>query len=97
MTADYKNGAACLLRASTKLAYPALCPEVRSMPFRLSQTPGLDCDTFTERLLHEERVLVIPGNIFGDGGNQHVRCCYATATDKLEEALTRMGRFVKKL
>ncbi len=58
---------------------------------------GLDEDTFANRLLHEERVAVVPGTAFGAGGEGFVRCSYATAYDKLEEALDRIERFVKKI
>ncbi len=58
---------------------------------------GLTAEQFAERLLMEERVLVVPGPVFGAGGIGHVRCCYATAVEKLEEAVVRMGRFVSRL
>jgi aminotransferase len=58
---------------------------------------GLDEDTFANRLLQEERVAVVPGTAFGKGGEGFVRCSYATAYDKLEEALDRIERFVKKV
>ena len=58
---------------------------------------GLTSEEFAERLLKEEKVLVVPGDVFGAGGEGHVRCCYATATVKLEEALERIGRFVGRL
>ena len=57
---------------------------------------GMDEDTFANRLLQEERVAVVPGTAFGAGGEGYVRCSYATAYDKLEEALDRIERFVKK-
>ena len=44
-----------------------------------------------------EHVAVAPGNAFGPSGEGHVRACYATAYDELEEALVRMGRFVERL
>lgn len=58
---------------------------------------GLDEDTFANRLLKEERVAVVPGTAFGKGGEGFVRCSYATAYDKLEEALDRIEHFVNKL
>ena len=36
----------------------------------------------------------MPGNAFGPSGEGHVRCCYATSTDGINEALERIGRFV---
>jgi aminotransferase len=57
---------------------------------------NLTDDEFTEKLLFEEKVAVVPGSAFGAAGAGHVRCSYCTAYEKLEEALVRMERFVKK-
>jgi aminotransferase len=62
---------------------------------RISST-GLDDEAFTERLLLEERVAVVPGSAFGPSGAGHVRMCYATSFEQLEEALARIGRFVAR-
>jgi len=58
---------------------------------------GLSDEVFAERLLTEEKVAVIPGSAFGPSGAGHVRMCYATSYERLEEALTRTGRFVARL
>jgi aminotransferase len=63
---------------------------------RVSST-GLDADTFATRLLEEEHVAVIPGSAFGPSGAEHVRACYATSYERLEEALVRIGRFVDRI
>jgi aminotransferase len=57
---------------------------------------GLSDEEFAEKLLFEEQVAVVPGSSFGVAGQNYVRCAYCTAYDQLEEALTRMERFVKK-
>ena len=57
---------------------------------------GLDDNTFSERLLNEEHVAMVPGSAFGDSGRGFVRASYATAYDKIEEALERVGRFVAR-
>ncbi|MBN1217643.1 MAG: aminotransferase class I/II-fold pyridoxal phosphate-dependent enzyme [Anaerolineae bacterium] len=57
---------------------------------------GMDDAEFAERLLAEERVAVIPGRAFGIGGAGYVRCSYATAYEKIEQALERMANFVRK-
>jgi aminotransferase len=62
---------------------------------RITST-GLDSETFARRLLEEEHVAVVPGGAFGPSGEGHVRACYATSYEKLEEALTRIGRFVAR-
>jgi len=62
---------------------------------RITST-GLDSETFARRLLEEEHVAVVPGGAFGPSGEGHVRACYATSYEKLQEALVRMGRFVER-
>ncbi len=57
---------------------------------------GMTSEEFAEKLLIEEKVAVVPGTAFGECGEGHVRCCYATSLADIEEALSRMGRFVKK-
>ena len=58
---------------------------------------GLTSEAFCERLLKEQEVACVPGTAFGACGEGHIRCCYATALDKLDVALTRIGDFVKHL
>ncbi|HKG19588.1 MAG TPA: aminotransferase class I/II-fold pyridoxal phosphate-dependent enzyme [Candidatus Limnocylindrales bacterium] len=60
----------------------------------VTSATGLSSDAFAEQLLAEEHVAVVPGSAFGPSGEGHVRACYATSYDKLEEALDRIGRFV---
>ncbi|HOA25382.1 MAG TPA: aminotransferase class I/II-fold pyridoxal phosphate-dependent enzyme, partial [Aggregatilineales bacterium] len=57
---------------------------------------GMDDSTFAEALLQEERVAVVPGSAFGPSGAGFVRCSYATAYEKIEQALERMERFMRR-
>lgn len=57
---------------------------------------GLDSETFAEHLLFEEQVAVVPGSAFGQAGEGFARVAYCTASDQIEEALTRIARFVAK-
>ena len=51
---------------------------------------------FAEKLLTEQKVAVVPGSAFGQHGEGYVRCCYATSLPDIEEALSRMKKFLKK-
>ncbi|MGC9356451.1 MAG: pyridoxal phosphate-dependent aminotransferase [Anaerolineae bacterium] len=64
--------------------------------FPCIQKTGLDDNEFAEQLLQEERVAVVPGRAFGDSGKGFVRMSYATAYEKIEEALERIMRFVQR-
>ncbi|MGQ7279853.1 aminotransferase [Brevibacillus thermoruber] len=72
-------------------------PEGAFYAFPSIASTGLDANEFAERLLMEEKVAVVPGDVFGDSGRGHIRCSYATSLDQLRKALERMGRFVQRL
>lgn len=57
---------------------------------------GLSSEEFCEKLLYEEKVAVVPGNAFGESGEGFIRCSYAYSIESINEALERMGKFVKK-
>lgn len=61
------------------------------------KSTGLSSDEFCEKLLMQERVLVVPGNAFGACGEGFVRACYASSYENIVEALKRIERFVKGL
>ncbi|MFA2809906.1 aminotransferase [Bacillus mycoides] len=56
---------------------------------------GLSSAEFAEQLLLEEKVAVVPGNVFGGSGEGFIRCSYATSLEQLMEAMKRMERFIK--
>jgi len=62
----------------------------------VTSATGLSSEAFAQGLLEEERVAVIPGSAFGPSGEGHVRACYATSYEQLEDALGRIGRFVDR-
>ena len=61
------------------------------------RSTGMTSEEFCQRLLEEERVACVPGTAFGRCGEGHIRCSYATAVDKLNQALDKMGSFVSRL
>ena len=60
------------------------------------RSTGLSSEEFCSRLLMEKNVAAVPGNAFGPCGEGNIRCCYATALDKLNIALDRIAEFVKE-
>ncbi len=72
-------------------------PEGAFYAFPSVKGTGLSDVEFAERLLKEQRVAVVPGSVFGAGGDYHLRCAYAVSRKKLGEALTRMETFTSGL
>ena len=71
-------------------------PQGAFYAFPKIECTGLDDELFAKKLLEEEKVAVVPGSAFGAGGKGFVRCSYATRYEKIEEALDRIGNFVKR-
>jgi aminotransferase len=74
------------------------CVEPRGAIYAFPSVAHLGCSAqaFSERLLLEEKVAVVPGNAFGPSGEGHVRIAYTVSTDMLEDALERIDRFVQR-
>jgi aminotransferase len=57
---------------------------------------GMSSDDFAMRLLEEEEVAMVPGDAFGASGASFMRASYATAYEKIEEALNRIESFMRR-
>ncbi len=65
--------------------------------FPCIRSTGLTSEEFCERLLYAERVAVVPGTAFGQGGEGFIRASYCYSTNHIKEALRRIGRFLDTL
>ncbi|ANS73639.1 aromatic amino acid aminotransferase [Paenibacillus yonginensis] len=72
-------------------------PQGAFYAFPSIKSTGLTSDEFAQRLLVEAKVAAVPGNVFGLGGEGYLRCSYATSVAQLNEAIHRMGEFIRKL
>lgn len=61
------------------------------------ESTGLSSEEFAGRLLKDQKVAVVPGNVFGPSGEGFLRCSYATSREELIEALDRMEKFLESL
>ena len=97
MVADYDRRRRFFVNGLNEIGLDCYEPKGAFYAFPSIKHTGLSSEEFAERLLEAERVAVVPGSAFGPSGEGHVRCCYATALSQLEEALVRMGRFMRQL
>ncbi len=58
---------------------------------------GMTSDEFALRLLNEKKLVIVPGNAFGESGEGFMRISYAYSLEELKEALSRLEDFVKSL
>ena len=97
MLAEYDRRRKLVYEGLNSLGLPTYEPHGAFYVFPSVHNTGLDDVTFAEKLLLEEKVAVVPGSSFGDSGIGFVRCSYATSYEKLEIALDKIGRFLKRL
>ncbi len=65
--------------------------------FPCIRSTGLSSEEFCEQLLYAEKVAVVPGTAFGQGGEGFIRASYCYSTEHIQEALRRIERFIKSL
>ena len=95
MLAEYDRRRRLIVDGLNALGLETFEPRGAFYAFPRIGSTGLDDETFAERLLVEEHVAVVPGSAFGPSGAGHVRMCYATSYERLEEAL-RPDRAVRR-
>lgn len=96
MVKSYRQRRNFLVKSFQEIGLDCHLPGGAFYVFPSIKNTGLTSEQFAERLLHEEKVAVVPGNVFGEGGEGHIRCSYASSLSELQEAMNRIGRFVRK-
>jgi aminotransferase len=96
MRLEYDRRRQLIVNGLNSLGLATFEPHGAFYAFPSIQLTGMDDEAFAQALLEEEKVAVVPGSAFGSGGEGFVRCSYATAYEKIEMALDRMQRFVKR-
>ena len=96
MKREYNNRRRYILSEFRKMGLDCFEPLGAFYVFPCIKSLGMSSEEFCNKLLHEERVAVVPGNAFGSSGEGYIRCSYAYSIENLEEALKRIKRFVQK-
>ncbi len=96
MRAEYDRRRRLIVSGLNEIGLTCIEPQGAFYAFPSIAVTGMDDNEFAERLIQEERVAAVPGSAFGESGKGHIRCSYATAYEKIEEALERMQRFVRR-
>jgi aminotransferase len=96
MVAEYDRRRRLIVDGFRAIGLPTFEPKGAFYAFPDVTGTGLDSVQFSELLLAEERVAVVPGSAFGAAGEGYVRACYASGYEQIERALERIGRFVQR-
>ncbi|MCI0849662.1 MAG: aminotransferase class I/II-fold pyridoxal phosphate-dependent enzyme [Chloroflexi bacterium] len=96
MVAEYDRRRLMTVRELNDMGLRCFEPKGAFYCFPSIRATGLSDEAFSEGLLMEEKVAVVPGSAFGQFGTGHIRICYAADYEVLEEALKRIRRFVER-
>ena len=97
MREEYNQRRRYLVNALREMGFDCFEPEGAFYVFPSIKKFGLSSEEFCEKLLMEERVMVVPGTAFGESGEGFIRISYAYSLDQLKKAMERIKRFVSKL
>jgi aminotransferase len=97
MVNEYRLRRNMFVAGLNRIGLPCHVPEGAFYAFPSVEKTGLSDAEFAERLLREHGVAVVPGSVFGSGGEDHLRCAYAVSRKNLTTALERMQKFIETL
>jgi len=96
MRKEYDRRRNLVWKRLNEMGLPTLKPKGAFYIFPRIRDTGLTDKEFSELMLKEAKVAVVPGSAFGKAGEGYIRISYATAYEKLEEAMDRMESVLKE-
>ncbi len=97
MREEYDRRRRYLVENLNRIGLTCFEPKGAFYVFPCIRSTGLSAEEFCERFLREEKVAVIPGNAFGQGGEGFVRASYAASMKDIAEAVSRLDNFLTNL
>ena len=96
MRDSYDKRRKFVLHSLEEIGLSCFEPQGAFYAFPSVKSTGLNGESFANGLLAAEKVAVVPGNAFGQFGENNVRLSYATSMNALSEAFDRMQNFLAK-
>ncbi|WP_297469612.1 pyridoxal phosphate-dependent aminotransferase [Thermococcus sp.] len=96
MRKEYDRRRNLVWKRLKEMGLPTVKPKGAFYIFPRIKDTGLTDKEFSELMLKEAKVAVVPGSAFGKAGEGYIRISYATAYEKLEEAMDRMEKVLKE-
>lgn len=97
MRVSYEQRRNLMYSAFKEMDLPCVEPQGAFYMFPKITFTGLTSEQFATQLIEKHQVAVVPGSVFGAGGEGYVRCCYATDVNKIKLALKRIKELLDEL
>ncbi len=96
MKREYRRRREFVVGGLNGIGLECVMPQGAFYAFPCIKSTGLSSMEFSQRLLKEQKVAVVPGTAFGASGEGYIRISYASSMDNLKEALRRIGLFAAR-
>ena len=97
MRAQYDERRKYLVGRLNAMGLSCFEPRGAFYAFPCVKSTGLNGEEFAYKLLEAKNVAVVPGNAFGDSGEDFIRISYAYSIDKIKAALDKIEEFITEL
>lgn len=97
MRESYDQRRRYLLNEFKEMGLPCFEPKGAFYMFPCIKKFGISSEEFATRLLHSQKLAVVPGDAFGECGEGFLRISYAYSLEELKEAMERMKLFINEL
>ena len=97
MHEEYDKRRRYLVNELNKMGLECFEPKGAFYVFPSVASTGMNGEDFANGLLFAKKVAVVPGNAFGENGNDFVRISYAYSMEKLKKAIKRIGEYLEEL
>lgn len=97
MVKSYRRRRNYIVQSFNELGLTCHNPGGAFYAFPSIESTGLSSQEFAQQLLDQENVAVVPGDVFGESGEGHIRCSYATSLEQIQEAIKRISQFLNGL
>lgn len=94
MTAEYNRRRNYIVYELNRIGLPCFTPEGAFYVYPNIRRFGMSSEEFCTKMLDDYGVAIVPGTAFGDCGEGYARISYAYSIKHIDEALSRMARFV---
>ena len=97
MVNEYNRRRRLIVKGFNDIGLECFNPGGAFYAFPSVASTSLTSEQFAERLLDQQQVVTIPGDVFGRAGNGYLRCAYAASRENIKEALERIETFISDI
>ena len=97
MVREYDDRRKIIVDGFNKMGLTCFNPKGAFYIFPSIKCTGLSSQEFCEKLLESQKVAVVPGTAFGEGGEGFIRVSYAYSIKEINTAMDRIKAFVDSI